>query len=87
MTLMLIILFPQNRFFLDIDGECDLSYPSVYTRVSAHADWIAETVCERTGELCDNVKPPETSRSKASKRSKSGKGKKTKREKKGKSEE
>ena len=27
-------------------------YPGVYTRVSAVADWIKETVCAKTGELC-----------------------------------
>jgi secreted trypsin-like serine protease len=27
-------------------------YPGVYTRVSAVADWIKETVCAETGELC-----------------------------------
>ena len=26
--------------------------PEVYTRVSTVADWIKETVCAKTGELC-----------------------------------
>ena len=30
----------------------DPRFPSVYTRVSNVVDWVKDTVCARTGELC-----------------------------------
>jgi len=34
----------------------DDRYPSVFTRISDVADWVKDTVCSRTGELCPNSK-------------------------------
>ena len=36
----------------DFFNSSDYYDPDVYTRVSAVADWIKSTVCNRTGELC-----------------------------------
>ncbi|KAL3794569.1 hypothetical protein HJC23_008025 [Cyclotella cryptica] len=48
------------------NGKCaDDRFPGVYTRVSAVADYVKDTVCARTGDLCRNSK---------SGKSKSGKG-------------
>ena len=33
------------------EDPCGVS-PHVYTRVSSVVDWVEDTVCERTGELC-----------------------------------
>ncbi|KAL7476221.1 hypothetical protein ACHAW6_002096 [Cyclotella cf. meneghiniana] len=40
------------------------SYPSVFTRVSEVIDWVKDTVCARTGELCNSSKSSKNSKSK-----------------------
>lgn len=42
----------------------DPRFPNVFTRISDVADWVKDTVCSRTGELCQKT-------SKSSKKSKS----------------
>ncbi|KAL7480010.1 hypothetical protein ACHAW6_005724 [Cyclotella cf. meneghiniana] len=39
-------------------------FPNVYTRVSKVADWIKDTVCNRTGELCKSSKSGKNSKTK-----------------------
>ncbi|KAL7503206.1 hypothetical protein ACHAWX_000573 [Stephanocyclus meneghinianus] len=46
-------------------SECvDPRFPNVYTRVSKVADWIKDTVCNRTGELCKSSKSGKNSKTK-----------------------
>jgi secreted trypsin-like serine protease len=40
----------------------DPELPDVYTRVSAVAGWIKETVCNETGELCQTSQPSASSK-------------------------
>ncbi|KAL3784556.1 hypothetical protein HJC23_010680 [Cyclotella cryptica] len=47
-----------------IIGCVDPRFPSVFTRVSEVADWVKDTVCERTGELCKSSKAGKTSKTK-----------------------
>lgn len=41
-------------------------FPGVFTRVSEVADWITQTVCDRTGELCNGSKASKNSKSRKS---------------------
>eukprot|EP00804_Cyclotella_cryptica_P004860 CCRYP_004938-RA/>CCRYP_004938-RA protein AED:0.09 eAED:0.08 QI:0/0/0/0.66/1/1/3/0/387 len=38
------------------------SFPGIYTRVSEVADWVKDSVCARTGELCKNSKSGKNSK-------------------------
>ena len=42
----------------------DDRYPSIFTRISDVADWVKDTVCARTGELCLNSKSGKVAKAK-----------------------
>jgi secreted trypsin-like serine protease len=38
------------------------TFPGIYTRVSEVADWVKDTVCTQTGDLCRNSKSGKNSK-------------------------
>lgn len=45
-------------------GCADHRFPSVFTRISDVADWVKDSVCARTGELCPNSKSGKNTKTK-----------------------
>jgi hypothetical protein len=45
-------------------GCADHRYPSVFTRISDVAEWVKDTVCARTAELCTHSKSGKNSKTK-----------------------
>lgn len=65
----LVLASPNNGTVVQVGivswgpRSCSSLLPSGYTRVSSYSSWIKETVCTRTGELCQQSKSGKSSKS------------------------